>query len=121
MSTARKRAPRAREISPPAKTPAHRYLVTARRPRIEEGVRTSDGTSAHLEDEGGGERLRVRNGDGCLLFEYDPRTKNTVVSVPDGDLELRAESGAVQVRARDGIEIDSECGVAIRAATSVAL
>lgn len=43
--------------------------------------------------------VRVRDGEGALLFEYDAATGRAVLYAPRGDLELRAPQGSVRVEA----------------------
>lgn len=56
---------------------------------------------------------RVHDRRGALLFEYDPRSDRAVLHAPTGDLELEVPAGALRMRARDGVVIDSESDVAI--------
>ncbi len=61
--------------------------------------------------------VRVRDGDGALLFEYDAATGRAVLYAPRGDLELRAPRGSVRVEAAGDVSLraGAEVRVAARA------
>ncbi len=63
------------------------------------------GVQAELRGSGAGEALRVLDAAGNLLFEHRPAEGLTVISVPQGDLELRAPSGSVRVVAGKRVEV----------------
>lgn len=63
------------------------------------------GVSAELRGAAGGEALRVLDAAGNLLFEHRPAEGVTVISVPQGDLELRAPAGSVRVVAGKRVEV----------------
>ena len=58
-----------------------------------------DGTRAEVVSGEASERLRVLDGDGALLFEYDPASRKARLHVPVGDLELSAPRGHIDLRA----------------------
>lgn len=61
----------------------------------------------------------IRDRDGRLLFEYDPAANRAVLHVPQGDLELVVPAGALRMRARDGVAIESAQDLALRAERAV--
>jgi hypothetical protein len=71
-------------------------------------VRTSDGVSAEIDGEPGDEVLRVRDGAGRLLFEYDATARRSTVCAPEGDLALAADTGAIRLTARDGVTVKTD-------------
>ncbi len=72
------------------------------------GVATRDGARAQVVEDEAGERIQLRDGEGCLLFEYDPARKTARVQVPRGDLELLAPEGEVLVGAGKGIRLTGQ-------------
>lgn len=66
------------------------------------------GVSAELRTGGRGEALRVLDASGNLLFEHRPDEGLTVISVPHGDLELRAPTGSVRVVAGKRVEVRAQ-------------
>jgi hypothetical protein len=66
------------------------------------------GVSAELRGAGDREALRVLDAAGNLLFEHRPAEGVTVISVPQGDLELRAPAGSVRVVAGKRVEVRAQ-------------
>src|SRR5690606_36506007 len=60
--------------------------------------------------------VEVRDRRGKLLFEYDPETERAVLHVPEGDLELSVDQGALRMRARDGVSVETAGELAMQAA-----
>lgn len=60
--------------------------------------------------------VEVRDRRGELLFEYDPETERAVLHVPEGDLELSVDRGALRFRARDGVSVETTGELAMQAA-----
>lgn len=65
------------------------------------------GPTAEVEDG----VARVRDCEGRVLFEFHAKDGRSVVYVPEGDLEVRADAGAVKISARDGVEVTTEGAV----------
>lgn len=65
--------------------------------------------------------VAVRDRRGRLLFEYDPEHERAVLHVAAGDLELVVPDGALRLRARDGVSIDTDGDLALRAGRSAVL
>lgn len=63
------------------------------------------GVRATLEAAGAGEVLRVTDAAGNVLFAHDTARRVTVVSAPEGDLELRAPHGSVRVVAAESLTV----------------
>ncbi len=72
---------------------------------VEVGLRTDDGVVARIEREGGADRLRVRDPQGRLVFEY--ARGRMVLSAPEGDLELRAPQGQVKIEGARGVSVEA--------------
>lgn len=70
-----------------------------------EVLATRAGVTAAIERRGEVESLRVTDREGNLLFEHRPSEGVTVISVPRGDLEIRAPSGSVRVMAGQRVEV----------------
>jgi len=66
---------------------------------------TESGVEAALTREGGSDVLSVHDARGKLLFEWREESRTTVISVPEGDLELRAEQGRVKLMGAEGVEV----------------
>lgn len=78
---------------------------------------TRAGASVGIAESEGRERIEVRDGEGRLVFELDPVTGRTVVTVPRGDLVLQAAGdvkiaagGAVRCRGAEGIALEAGRG-----------
>lgn len=87
-----------------------------------EGARIETETGARASVQGG--RIHVHDTRGALIFEYRPEEGRSVVYAPDGDLELHAATGAidlvgeeVRVRGRRAVELMSEEGVHVATET----
>lgn len=57
---------------------------------------------------------RVHDKRGRLIFEYDPASERAVLHVAEGDLELDVPRGALRMKARDGVSLESAGEVALR-------
>ncbi len=66
---------------------------------------TESGVEALLARDARGDVLSVRDARGKLLFEWRDESRTTVISVPEGDLELRAEKGRVKLMGAEGVEV----------------
>jgi hypothetical protein len=71
---------------------------------------TSDGTEVSVEGEPGAEVVRVADGRGRALFEYHTHGGRSVVYAPAGDLEIRADHGAIELAARDAVRLRADTG-----------
>jgi hypothetical protein len=65
--------------------------------------------------------VQVRDRRGGLLFEYDPETERAVLHVAQGDLELSVPQGALRMRARDGVAIETSGDLSLRGGRRVEL
>jgi hypothetical protein len=65
--------------------------------------------------------VRVHDRTGRLLFEYDPESERAILHVPSGDLELSVPDGALSLKARDGVHVDTDGDVKVRGGRSVRL
>ena len=79
------------------------------------GVRLPDGASADAVDD---RRLRVRDGAGALLFEYDAASGRATLHVPPGGLEIAGGKGDVALTtdgelrlAAQSVRVDGVVGV----------
>ena len=84
------------------------------------------GARARLIDENGGEAIQVLDAHDRLVFEYRPDEGEGTISVPQGNLALRAPAGDVlleaggRVRCRAGTEVDLRAGSQINAEVGTA-
>ncbi|MCA9625961.1 MAG: DUF3540 domain-containing protein [Myxococcales bacterium] len=76
-----------------------------------------DGSSAELD----GERLRIRDRRGAILFEYDAETGKGALTIPEGDLRLAAPRGSIELFAGEGLRCVSAGEVAFHSASSVSM
>jgi len=74
-------------------------------PESEELV-TDRGTVTQLWRDGDSQVLRVSDAGGRLLFRLDEPSGKVTMTVPEGDLELRAERGRVRIHGSEGIDLD---------------
>jgi hypothetical protein len=65
--------------------------------------------------------VAVRDRRGRLLFEYDPERERAVLHVAAGDLELFVPEGALRMRARDGVTMESDADLTLRAGRSAVI
>ena len=86
-----KRAPSEQSAPPPS-------------PR-EEVLALESGAVARLSRDDAGERLAVHDAEGRLLLELRDGGRVAVLSVPAGDLELRAENGRVRLFGSEGVHL----------------
>lgn len=94
--------------------PGARYVIGILRKlrEVEVVAQTEDGTCVrHREDEEAGEILSVESADGTLLFEYRPGEGRSRIYAPSGTLELRAESGDLQLSAAKRVCLQGDEGV----------
>jgi len=80
-------------------------------------VEASNGVAAQVVKAANGERIEVRDADANLVFEYDVESGRTVLSVPAGDLELRAPSGNIDLVAGKALRCRAEDEIALGAGT----
>jgi hypothetical protein len=83
-------------------------------PRSERSLVAACGASVTIAERGGRERIEVRDAQQRLVFELDPVSGRTVLSVPAGDLSIAA-AGDVDIRAGGtvrcrGAEVALEAG-----------
>lgn len=86
-----------------AKDDGMRYYIlgvlagTSHVPAAAECLVARDGSRAERIKEEGEERLRLSDRRGRLLFEYRPDTNSAVLNLPDGDLQIRAPNGNIDL------------------------
>jgi hypothetical protein len=66
---------------------------------------TRGGVAAEVETRGEAETLRVTDATGRVIFEHRASEGVTVISVPHGDLELRAPNGSIRLQAGKRVEV----------------
>ncbi len=81
------------------------FVVGSFAPARAEVLATRGGVSAAIERRGDAESLRVTDAEGNLLFEHRPAEGVTVISVPRGDLEIRAPTGSIRLQAGQRVEV----------------
>lgn len=95
-------------------TTAVRRIPRKREARSELELVATDGSRATLARETAGDVFRIYDGVGRLVIEHRADEGKSIVHAPSGDLELRADQGSIDLRARDDIRIRGD-----RAVTSV--
>lgn len=81
-------------------------------------LRSDSGAAVEVAETAEGERLRVRDSAGAILFEYDPASGRSVLRVPEGNLSVETQGVLDLVGAR-GVRIASGGPVSIESATAV--
>lgn len=76
--------------------------------RTEETLALRSGARAVLARGESGDVLTVRDAKGALLFELRDASGTVVISVAEGDLELRAERGRVRISGAEGVDVDGK-------------
>lgn len=76
------------------------------RPDVE--LRTLDGAMARRAGTGDGETLQIVDRRGDLIFEYDPATGKSRLTVEQGDLELVAKHGDIRLRSSGVVSLEGE-------------
>lgn len=74
----------------------------------------SDGTQVSLEESSGEQVLRVKSANGAVLFEHFPGQQRSVVRA-EGALEVRAQSGDLNLVSDKKVRIQSGQGVELEA------
>jgi phage baseplate assembly protein gpV len=90
-------------------------------PSDQSEVREPGGATAAVEPGESGSRIVVRDRRGALLFEYDPETRTTTLHTLDGDLDVDVPQGALNLRASQGVRIDSGARVEVNGSGGVNL
>ena len=86
-----------------------------------QAVTTSSGALARRVEHEDGERLEVRDREGRLVFEYDPESGRSTLSVPRGDLALQAPEGHIDLVAAKGVRCQSAGPIEIESTSAVSL
>ncbi|MDH5692472.1 MAG: DUF3540 domain-containing protein [Gammaproteobacteria bacterium] len=81
--------------------------IVSRVQKTENKLRASNGISAQLYKNENSESIQIKNESGALLFEYDCETKKCYLNVPEGDLQLGAPNGNIELIAAKGIKATS--------------
>lgn len=84
-------------------------------------LHASSGAQARVVEREGVEHIQVCNPQGQLVFEYDPASGRTTVSIPVGDLALETPRGSIEMRAAEGVRFQSAGPVELDSATAVSL
>ncbi|MGH0035851.1 MAG: DUF3540 domain-containing protein [Myxococcota bacterium] len=98
-----------------------RALRSDAEPRVAPTIESRHGARARIVEHEGGERLEVIDPEGRLVFEYDPASGRSTLSVPDGDLALRAPHGRIDLAAAEGVRCQTVGPVELESATAVSL
>ena len=85
----------------------HQTLKGCLTPPEPQRLSSTSGVYAELRPNAAGDdTLQVRSPQNELLFEVDPATGTTRVGIPNGDLELTAERGDLNLRAAGNIRLE---------------
>ena len=101
-----------------------RYVIGVLRRLREADVvaETADGATVRMRAaEGGGHVLTVEGPDGAVWFEHSPADGRSVVRAPTGTLEIRADSGDLDLVAHKRVRLNGGEGVELRSGRSVTL
>jgi hypothetical protein len=86
-------------------------------PRSERRLVSRSGATVEIAEREGAERIEVRDAQSRLVFELDPATGRTVLSVPAGDLAIAAAGdidlvagGQVRCRAAERVSVEAGSG-----------
>jgi hypothetical protein len=84
-----------------------------------ESIRAATGATASIEERDGVSRILVHDERGALIFEHLPG--KSIVYAPSGNLELRADSGSIDLVARESVRIESARAVVVKSDEAVHL
>lgn len=84
-------------------------------------ITARDGARAEIVERDGEERLQVRSPQGAVIFEYDPTTGKSTLSVPSGDLALCVPGGNIDLVAGKDIRCFAAGEVAIAGASGASV
>lgn len=70
-------------------------------------LQTSQGACARLYKNGDCESIQIFSKQNELVFEYDPETKNSKLSIPQGDLELNTPQGDIKLNAAKQVHLQA--------------
>lgn len=98
-------------------------ILRALRPEIgtTAACSTRSGAEARVVQRADGESLEVRDREGRLVFEYDPESGRSTLSVPTGDLALQAPDGHIDLVAARGVRCRTPGAIDLASATAVSL
>lgn len=77
----------------------------------------SDGTTVHTDGVG----LSVRDARGALVFEHRAGERKSVLHVPRGDLEIRADEGDISLHAGGTVRLHGDTGLELGACGRVGI
>jgi hypothetical protein len=86
-----------------------------------QAIETAEGARASIDGSEGDARIRVHDERGALIFEYRPAEGRSVVYAPSGNLELRADSGSIDLVAAEAVRVKSTRAVVIESEEAVHL
>lgn len=87
----------------------------------ERAVTARDGARAQIVERDGEERLQVRGPSGAVIFEYDPATGRSTLSVASGDLALCVPDGNIDLVAGKDIRCFAAGQVTLAGASGASL
>lgn len=97
----------------------HCYIIGVIERKAVPALITSDGTRAQIDHANGTEALQVRDAEDRLIFEYRPKEGKSIISIPTGDLALRAPTGDILLEAGRGIHCKAGTDIDLTGNTAV--
>ena len=86
-----------------------------------DAIETSYGAGAHVSGSGMDESIVVHDSQGRTLFEYYPGQGRSVIKAPEGDLQLSAPRGNIDLQAGEAIRCSSSQEISFRSNKEVRL
>jgi len=97
----------------------HYYVIGVIKRKQAPALIARDGTRALISHANGDEMLQVRDAADHLIFEYRPAEGKGTISIPIGDLALKAPNGDIVLEAGRGIRCQSGTDIELTGATAV--
>lgn len=71
----------------------------------ERALATTNGASVAIVERNGAEVVEVRDAHARLVFEFDPLTNKATLTLPEGDLAVRAPRGNIELEAGNTLKL----------------
>jgi hypothetical protein len=99
----------------------HYYVIGVIERKQAPALIARDGTRALINCANGEEILQVRDSADHLIFEYRPSEGKGIISIPTGDLALKAPTGDIVLEAGRGIRCQAGSDIELTGATAVTI
>lgn len=84
-------------------------------------IRLPDGSGARVQGQGPEPSIAVHDGEGRVVFEYQPHRRRGILRAPAGDLQLAAPDGRIEFTAAKGIHCATQGRLSLRGEKGVTL